>query len=473
MRLALPSQLRWFHLALIAMAVMAPILLWGERTQDSWQLDIVWARQFTEQLATNPYPRWLERSFDGFGAPVFYFYPPGAFYLTAGVHYAAGGLLSTFQSIVIAATLALFSSGLTMRAWLKEIGGREWMAALFMLAPYHLFDISIRGALAEFCAYALMPLVMLALKRALDGKSPLPLAASYAALVMTHLPTALLISVLLIAPYALYRRGALVRAGLGVALGLALAAIYLAPALLLPMNTAQMYRPYFRVADLYFWNWHGSLLSVLAPQIMMMLLALILARGRGFWSVWTYILCAIAVGLIPILMLPILNKVQFPWRTLMLIEFCTLTKLALDAKTLSRPVALVYPIMLLAIVFHPPVREPLDRFPEATEYLPPAAIRPDTQPIGLPPPEYIKRPERTVADGQVTWRRFNFPAWTRCAAGEGVLVTAPEGCTPEIGLTPPERIGGAISLAGLAAFLTVMLVGLARRRPAEPRMELA
>src|SRR5207342_3556916 len=100
--------------------------LLGERTQDSWQLDIVWARQFAEQLATNPYPRWMERSFDSFGAPVFYFYPPLAFYLTAAAHYLTAGLLSTFQSIWVAATLALFASCLTMRAWLKEIGGKAW-----------------------------------------------------------------------------------------------------------------------------------------------------------------------------------------------------------------------------------------------------------------------------------------------------------------------------------------------------------
>ena len=171
------------------------------------------------------------------------------------------------------------------------------MAALFMIAPYHLFDIHVRGALAEFCAYALLPLVLLTLKRALDGKSPLPLGLAYAALVMTHLPTALLISALLIAPYAIVRRGALVRAGLGIALGIALAAIYLAPALMLPMNTAQMYRPNFRVADLYFWNWTGPIVRILAPQLMMTTLLAILARGRSFWSIWTFVLCAVVVGL--------------------------------------------------------------------------------------------------------------------------------------------------------------------------------
>jgi uncharacterized membrane protein len=175
--LTLPRpRLGWPIMLAMAIVLMAPLLLWGQRTQDSWQLDLVWSRQFSDQLATNPYPRWLERSFDGFGAPVFYFYPPLAFYVAAAAHYATAGLISTFQEIWIAATVALFVSGLSMRAWLREIGGREWMALVFMIAPYHLFDIQVRGALAEFCAYAFMPLVMLALKRALNGKSPLHLA---------------------------------------------------------------------------------------------------------------------------------------------------------------------------------------------------------------------------------------------------------------------------------------------------------
>ena len=71
-------------------------------------------------------------------------------------------------------------------------------------------------------------------------------------------------------------------------------------------------------------------------------------------------------------MLPILDKVQFPWRTLMLIEFCVVTKLSLDPRTLTRPVALLYPVMLAAIIIQPPVREDLSRYPDATEYLPPA-----------------------------------------------------------------------------------------------------
>ena len=51
------------------------------------------------------------------------------------------------------------------------------------------------------------------------------------------------------------------------------------------------------------------------------------------------------------------------------------------------------------------------------------------------------------------------------------MVSAPEGCTPKIGVTAPERIGGAISLAGLAIFLATLLFGLARRGARTERFE--
>jgi hypothetical protein len=283
-------------------------------------------------------------------------------------------------------------------------------------------------------------------------------------LVVTHQPAALLVSVLLIAPYALWRGGSFVRAGGGIALGLALTAVYVVPALMLPMNQAQMYRPFFRVADLYFWNWNGSLLTVLAPQIMMTIFGVILARGRGFWSLTTFALAAVVVGPLPVLMLPILDKVQFPWRAIMLIEFCVVTKLALDAAPPPKVYGWVYPVMLAGILIQPPAHEALARFPDATEYLPSAAIRPDTQPVGLPPPDYLRLPQRSQAGGMVTLRKFNFPSWTSCRPITGVLVSFPQGCEARIGITPPERIGGWISLSALLAWLAAAATLAHRRR---------
>ena len=98
-----------------------------------------------------------------------------------------------------------------MRAWLaRETGTRTAPlvgAIVYMAAPYHLLDLYVRGAFAEFAGYAVLPLLMLAIRRLADRPraAPVLLAVAYAALLLTHLPTALLISVAVIPPYVLFR----------------------------------------------------------------------------------------------------------------------------------------------------------------------------------------------------------------------------------------------------------------------------
>ena len=71
-------------LVLVSALLMLPALWTTPMVHDSWWIDIVWADQFTEALRQGTlYPRWLPHSFEGLGAPVFYFYPPAAFYLVS------------------------------------------------------------------------------------------------------------------------------------------------------------------------------------------------------------------------------------------------------------------------------------------------------------------------------------------------------------------------------------------------------
>jgi hypothetical protein len=89
-----------------------------------------------------------------------------------------------------------------MYAWLRHEIDRGAAAALagaiaYMATPYHLFDHYIRGAFAEFMAYAVVPIVVLAIRKCAEGhrNGPFLLAGAYAALLMTHLPTAVLMTV--------------------------------------------------------------------------------------------------------------------------------------------------------------------------------------------------------------------------------------------------------------------------------------
>src|SRR5260370_13148871 len=129
-----------------------------------------------------------------------------------------------------------------MHAWLKAVTTNPhvalWGAIAYMAAPYHLLDHYMRGAMAEFTAYAALPMVMLGIKLIADGRrsgtATLPLG--YAALILSHLPTALLASCTIIPAYVLFGArhwSALWRCAVAGGLGLSLASIYLVPALAL------------------------------------------------------------------------------------------------------------------------------------------------------------------------------------------------------------------------------------------------
>jgi hypothetical protein len=208
----------------------------------------MWHTNFSTQLlAGDLYPRWLLDMNGGLGSPVFFFYAPLPYYITAllapFLHGGTYGLAHLGASL----SLALVASGLTAYLWLGETTGRASAAAaaavVYMLAPYHLgVDVYTRGAFAEAWAFVWMPLVLYFVRRLLTAGDAFPLALpglalGYAALVATHLPTTLIFS--LVPPcYALFGAGAptqrkrvlLLTVG-GMSLGIGLACIYLLPAL--------------------------------------------------------------------------------------------------------------------------------------------------------------------------------------------------------------------------------------------------
>ena len=67
----------------VAALLMLPAVLGPSMLYDSFIISWVWANQFTSEIARgNLYPRWLPLSNSGLGSPVFYYYPPIAFYVT-------------------------------------------------------------------------------------------------------------------------------------------------------------------------------------------------------------------------------------------------------------------------------------------------------------------------------------------------------------------------------------------------------
>lgn len=446
-------------LAALACILMLPSLLAPPFLTDSQQYNKFWMAAFHRELAAgHVYPRWLHQSWQGLGSPTFYFYPPAYFYLTSAVRAASANLLSWHQVSTIVQALVIFASGLAMRHWLRGIGSERAAligACAYMAAPYHLNDFYMRGALAESLSYALIPLLATELRRLsrnAPGAVPL-LALVFALLLLSHLPVALLVSVTMLPAYALFlqhetRRSGpafLLRTGFGLGLGLLLAAVYLLPSLaLLPWVASDaLWTRFFSPAPWFFWNpatWPSMrrmLFTVVLATGLLALAGSVLGRpdrtGRGEALLWAAVagLCFVLIsGALPVLWeVPILAKVQFPWRALPIMEFASLTAIVACAR--PRTVTLGFGLFMTGAAFllgafmatQAPSDPPGDPGVDAVEYLPrgyplPLDAGRPTRPerVTLPPaaPGVAREPLLLVSHGPgvAAAPRFYFPAWT-------------------------------------------------------------
>lgn len=528
-------------LAAAAILLLSPTLVLGTLVSHSSPQNLTWAKQFADQVRAGIlYPRWMPESFDGLGSPAFYFYPPLPFWIDALMSVVTANALSVSYRLAVTTTVILFLSGLTMHTWLLKVSGKRTAALVgavaYMAAPYHLFDTYTRGAFAETTAYAVLPVVMLALRLTIErARWGLPLLASaYAALLLSHLPTALLCSITIIPAYVLFTtrsRAPLLRCAAGGLLGVGLAAIYLLPAMELQpwISAYELWTPFYRAS-----NWFvmaperwvdpdtmrviGSIVlaaALLAAGLCFALLQLPDNQGRrelGFWVALGLACLILIAGLLPWFWdLPLVGKVQFPWRLLMVVEFALLTALCLaPLGELRRVVVYVFAAAGVALVpggvlIMTDARArvdfawrigTLDRH-DVKEYQPAgykfAGSRyadlgleqlKDTPAISCTPAARVCRADDdsfgtlqlAISADQpttVTLRRFFFPAWLLeaglpLAASEPlrlVSFTAPAGETVtrlDRGALSIERWGQAISGVSLLLLLTLVIRSTAR-----------
>ncbi len=341
-------------LAVAAALLLAPSLILGTLPSQSAPQTLAWAAQFADQFRTGIlYPRWMPDSFDGLGGPAFYFYPPLAFWLDGVVSLVTLNLLSVSHRLTLDGLLLLWASGLAMHAWLTAETGRArvalWGALAYMAAPYHLLvDHYIRGAFAEGAAYVFLPLVMLGIRQMTDRRhyAPLLLALSYGGLLMSHLPTALLVSTTVLPAYAIFRTrdvAQLLRVAASGVLGIGLAAIYLWPAATLQgwISADLLWTRFYRVDNWFLvapGRWPETVIMQIVASITAAALILaaglcVFARRRSealFWAAASVVCIALLAGVVPwFWQLPELAKVQFPWRLLMAVEFALITALCL------------------------------------------------------------------------------------------------------------------------------------------------
>jgi hypothetical protein len=183
-------------------ALFAGLANWPD-TPDGW-LHLQRVRALAEALQAGVlYPRWFPDFSFGYGYPVLNYYAPGFYYGPALL--VLGGLdVTTAVRLTLGLLFAVSALGmyLFLRLW-TDVLPALLGTVLFLVFPYRLYDLFVRGALPEFAAFLWLPWI--AYFTARRGPGNLAAAAlCCAGLILTHNLTALLfgLTVLALLPVA-------------------------------------------------------------------------------------------------------------------------------------------------------------------------------------------------------------------------------------------------------------------------------
>jgi hypothetical protein len=290
------------------------------------------------------YPRWAALAQYGYGEARFIFYPPISWTLGASLGVFLPWRVVPGAYIWLALTLSGCSMFLLARRWL---GYRDaiFAAALYAANPYYIVIVYWRSAFAELLAGALLPLLLLsALRLEQDEAEPaLPLVLIVTAAWLTNIPAAIILNyslVLLILILAILRRSPklLLRGGLAVLLGAALAAFFLVPAAYEQkwVNIAEALSPGVRPQDNFLFknisdidhNRFNLFVSVIATaEMIVLVIAAFLSRPwrrqqpQAWWTLFGWALVSTLLNFSFTVWLwdylPELRYLQLPWRWLL------------------------------------------------------------------------------------------------------------------------------------------------------------
>ncbi len=341
-------------------------------------------------------PRWAANDNFGFGSIGIRYYPPLAYYVLALAKIISG---SWYHSFWITSFGWLLAGSIGVYLWLKEwtTETRATLASvIYAIAPYHIFQIYQAVLYAEFAASGVLPFCFLFLTRLCRRRrwvDAVLFAIAYSLLILTHIPSALIASLsmavygLLIVDWREFGKTA-VRMGAALILSGLATAFHLAKALTevewVRHNSPQYfangsydYKSFF--FPIYFSAsaasyaqkqlWNLDILIILTIVLLLVGLVGVFSR-RSFKSPEAHPSkedrAQLITGAFSIFMLsigsafiwnavPMLQKMQFPWRWLSVSSlmgtavFATAAgTLLLNGKKLNRFAA--YPIILFVLI---------------------------------------------------------------------------------------------------------------------------
>ena len=340
-------------LFVLSAALLLPIWLIGLPVSGHDALAHVrWQQDFAQQLWNGElYPRWLPALNGGLGSPAFFIYPPLPHYLAAVLAPLSDGHGWAQQRLGILAALGFYASGAGAYLWLMQVTRDRTSALLgaivFMVAPYHLFiDTYYRSAYAELWAFTWAPFSLWAIHQfeRRPARAVAVFTLSSAALFLSHAPSCIALPPLYLAYAAVLALHAKKKSILLWTCAASLAAVAIAGAYLATALTHQhfidasaLYAGYF---DFFRWlllagqRWPrpGAEIGIAGISVVqcgaLFVLGWLMLRARELSPTQRALVQLSMAGSLAILFLmtrlsaplwilmPIAQKIQFPWRLL-------------------------------------------------------------------------------------------------------------------------------------------------------------
>ena len=488
----------------VATLLMVPAFASGHIISDNSFSNVNWSQGFAQELFSGHlYPRWLPAMNEGAGSPVFYFYGPLPFYLTAPFHLIAGPRFAVLLGMWLMLGLSGQSFCALAANFVRSTAALTASAA-YMAMPYHLLvDVWLRSDFGELAAYIFIPLCLLgAFRLAAEPAWTFGLAASLAGLLLSHLPTALLFAPFLagICIYIAWQGNfatVMVRAATAACLGLGLAAAYIVPAILLQglihASNWEIYRP---TDNLLFNGRAGGFDYFLDfSAVETVTVATIFAVGsfatdRKRQTPWTilavvtFFLTSPAATYMWNAAPAVFDKIQFPWRVLSLLDIatCMLFALTLEAKIWRQAVVvrlMLYGLIAVTTLFavyqsRDPAHGFARRSAEVEDYLITARVEPLEY---IPSCLMLRKSEKLIRIADSIVKRsisqkvpdelgvFYYPflavyidgkrAPTRCNPATGFIDIGPHHGNIDVVIhsTHEEQVGNDLTLTSLLIFL--------------------
>ncbi|MBI5879289.1 MAG: LysM peptidoglycan-binding domain-containing protein [Chloroflexi bacterium] len=317
------------------------------------------------------WPAWGPHFAFGYGYPLWIFYAPLTYFLGEAFHLLGASLTTAMKLVDLVATLG---ATLAMYGWARRhFGGwgAAFAALVYTYAPYHLLDLYVRSAAAEYLTFVFFPLALWrweALVEAPGRRNAILAALVTAGLILTHHGAAFIFAMLL-ASYIVFALVVRLRAGgvrwlslighgaAAAVLTLGLSAIFWLPMLLEQRyivveqwtSVAYNYQKHFVYLNQFFspfWGYGYSgegLADDMAFQLGLLpvcaaIVALVLpGRQRARTGFFLAASALVVIAMSPVsagfwFAVPIASLVQFPWRLLALsaITLAWLAGAALD-----------------------------------------------------------------------------------------------------------------------------------------------